>query len=82
MHDPTTKNRQGNDVGDSDRSVIFFSNEEQGKIANELVEGINRSKVLPVKIMTEVVEAKILFSRRSKSKLRHVLFLKYLTRNM
>ncbi len=39
MHDPTTLNRQGNDVGDQYRSVIFYHSEDQKKIANEMIEG-------------------------------------------
>src|SRR3954469_15265195 len=37
IHDPSTRNRQGNDVGASYRSAIFFNNEEQEKTANELI---------------------------------------------
>jgi peptide-methionine (S)-S-oxide reductase len=39
LHDPTTLNRQGNDVGEIYRSVIFFHNDEQKKIAEELKNG-------------------------------------------
>lgn len=39
MHDPTTVNRQGNDVGDEYRSVIFYHNQEQQKIAEEMING-------------------------------------------
>src|SRR3712207_9555456 len=37
IHDPTTRNRQGNDRGTSYRSAIFYLNEEQKQIANELI---------------------------------------------
>jgi len=57
MHDPTTKNRQGNDIGDSYRSAIFFANEKQEKIANDLIDEINKSKILDSSIKTEVVKA-------------------------
>lgn len=37
IHDPTTRNRQGNDTGTSYRSAVFFKNEEQKQIASELI---------------------------------------------
>lgn len=40
IHDPTTRDRQGNDVGPQYRSVIFYSSEEQKRIAEEMVRGI------------------------------------------
>ena len=40
-HDPTTLNRQGNDVGPQYRSAIFYHNEEQEKIAKEVIEELN-----------------------------------------
>ena len=57
MHDPTTENRQGNDIGDSYRSAIFFANDKQEKVAKELIEAIDGSGVLPGSIKTEVVKA-------------------------
>lgn len=58
IHDPTTKNRQGNDVGPSYRSAIFFLNEEQRKIAATLIGGLNASQKFPGLIVTEVVQAR------------------------
>lgn len=43
MHDPTTVDRQGNDRGSSYRSAIFFQNEEEKKIAEEVIQVVNES---------------------------------------
>jgi len=43
MHDPTTANRQGNDVGTQYRSAIFFHSDEQKKVAEEVIEKVNAS---------------------------------------
>lgn len=43
VHDPTTLNRQGNDVGDSYRSVIFYSNDEEKREADEFINIVNKS---------------------------------------
>ncbi|MEI2749964.1 MAG: peptide-methionine (S)-S-oxide reductase MsrA [Ferruginibacter sp.] len=51
-HDPTTLNRQGNDVGTQYRSVIFYHNEEQKKIAAAYIDQLNQSKVFPAPIVT------------------------------
>ena len=45
MHDPTTLNRQGADVGTQYRSVIFYKNEEQKKAAESIIEELNNAKV-------------------------------------
>jgi peptide-methionine (S)-S-oxide reductase len=55
IHDPTTLNRQGNDVGPQYRSVIFTCNEEQARIAHEVVADIERQGVTPV--VTEIAPA-------------------------
>jgi len=56
-HDPTTRNRQGNDTGTSYRSAIFFSNEEQKRIAEETIADVDASGLWPGKVVTEVVAA-------------------------
>lgn len=56
-HDSTTKNRQGNDVGDSYRSAIFVLNGEQANIATDLIKELDASGILPGPIATEVVKA-------------------------
>lgn len=53
-HDPTTLNRQGADVGTQYRSVIFYHNEEQKKIAEEIKEKLNDSKIWENPIVTEI----------------------------
>ena len=54
IHDPTTRNRQGNDVGTSYRSAIFYLNDEQKKTAEELIAAMTASDKWPGKIVTEV----------------------------
>jgi peptide-methionine (S)-S-oxide reductase len=51
-HDPTTKNRQGNDVGPQYRSAIFYLNDEQKKVAEAYVAQVDKAKVLPKPIVT------------------------------
>ena len=58
IHDPTTRNRQGNDRGTSYRSAIFYLNEQQNKIAKDLIAEMAASKKWPGSIVTEVVPAK------------------------
>lgn len=57
IHDPTTRNRQGNDVGTSYRSAIFYTNDEQKRVAHEVVSDIESSGVWPGKVVTEVAPA-------------------------
>lgn len=57
IHDPTTKNRQGNDVGTSYRSAIFYTNEEQKRVAEETIADLNASGLWPNKVVTEVKPA-------------------------
>jgi peptide-methionine (S)-S-oxide reductase len=57
IHNPTTLNRQGNDVGASYRSAIFYTNDEQRDTATKLIEEMDASGVWPGKIVTQVVAA-------------------------
>ena len=57
MHDPTTPNRQGNDVGEQYRSVIFYLNEQQKKTAEEVIAELTREKVFADPIVTTVEPA-------------------------
>lgn len=54
IHDPTTKNRQGNDRGSSYRSAIFYTTEEQKQVALDTIEDVNASGLWPGKVVTEV----------------------------
>lgn len=62
IHDPTTPNRQGNDEGDSYRSVIFYADEDEMKSANEMIEKVNESHRWTSPVVTQVVPAAIFWS--------------------
>ncbi|MCS6824494.1 MAG: peptide-methionine (S)-S-oxide reductase MsrA [Cytophagaceae bacterium] len=53
-HDPTTPNRQGNDVGTQYRSVIFYHTQQQKQVAEELKQKLNQEKVFHAPIVTEI----------------------------
>jgi peptide-methionine (S)-S-oxide reductase len=55
IHDPTTLNRQGNDVGTSYRSAIFYTSEEQRRIGDDTIAEINASGLWPGRVVTQVV---------------------------
>jgi len=57
IHDPTTRNRQGNDVGRGYRSAIFYENEEQKRVALDTIADVNASGLWPGQVVTEVVPA-------------------------
>ena len=57
IHDPTTRNRQGNDVGTSYRSAIFTTSDEQRRIAEDTIADVNASGLWPGRVVTEVVTA-------------------------
>jgi peptide methionine sulfoxide reductase msrA/msrB len=58
MHDPTTLNRQGNDVGTSYRSAIFYHDEEQHRIAERVKTAVDKSGKWKNPVVTEIVPAK------------------------
>jgi peptide-methionine (S)-S-oxide reductase len=55
IHDPSTRNRQGNDVGTSYRSAIFYTSDEQKRVALDTIADIDASGIWPGKAVTEVV---------------------------
>jgi len=57
IHDPTTKNRQGNDRGTSYRSAIYYTNDEQRRVAEETIKDVEASGLWPGKVVTEVAPA-------------------------
>jgi peptide-methionine (S)-S-oxide reductase len=57
IHDPTTKNRQGNDLGLSYRSAIFYTSDEQRKVAEDTIADVDASGLWPGKVVTELAPA-------------------------
>ncbi len=57
IHDPTTLNRQGNDVGTQYRSAVFYHSDEQKRAAEEVIRKLEAEKIFGAKIVTEVVPA-------------------------
>ena len=61
MHDPTTLNRQGNDIGTQYRSAVFYHNDAQKKAAEEIIAALNTSKAYPNPIVTEVSKLDVFY---------------------
>jgi peptide-methionine (S)-S-oxide reductase len=57
IHDPTTRNRQGNDRGPSYRSAIFYTSDDQRRVAEETIADVDASGLWPGKAVTEIVPA-------------------------
>jgi peptide-methionine (S)-S-oxide reductase len=57
IHDPTTLNRQGNDRGTSYRSAIFYTTEEQRRVAEDTIAHVEASGLCPGKVVTELSPA-------------------------
>lgn len=61
IHDPTTLNRQGNDVGSSYRSAIFYHDEKQKKVAEETISCLDSTGVWNDSIVTEVTAISVFY---------------------
>src|SRR3954471_16762155 len=57
IHDPSTKDRQGNDIGSSYRSEIFYTSDEQRQVAEDTIADVEASGLWPGKVVTEISEA-------------------------
>jgi peptide-methionine (S)-S-oxide reductase len=57
VHDPTTRNRQGNDIGMSYRSAIFYADDTQQQVALDTIADVNASGLWPGKVVTDVAPA-------------------------
>lgn len=57
IHDPSTRDRQGNDVGASYRSAIFYTSDEQKRVAEDTIADVDASGLWPGKVVTEVAPA-------------------------
>jgi peptide-methionine (S)-S-oxide reductase len=57
IHDPTTRNRQGNDLGTSYRSAIFYTSEDQKRVALDTIADVEASGLWPGQVVTEVTPA-------------------------
>ena len=57
IHDPTTRNRQGNDIGASYRSAIFYTSPEQERVARDTIADVEASGLWPGKVVTELAPA-------------------------
>ena len=67
IHDPTTKNRQGNDVGTSYRSAIFYTDDEQKRVALDTIADVDASGLWPGKVVTEVTPGERLLGGRARA---------------
>ncbi len=57
IHDPTTLNRQGNDIGTSYRSGIYYLNDAQKEVAEQTIDDVNKSGIWPGPVVTEIAPA-------------------------
>jgi len=62
LHDPTTKDRQGADIGTQYRSAIFYHSDDQKKRTEAMIERLNKERIFPTPIVTEVVPVGTFFA--------------------
>ena len=67
IHDPTTLNRQGNDLGTSYRSAIFYTSDEQQRVAEDTIADVDASGLWPGKVVTEVAPVGRLLGSRARA---------------
>jgi peptide-methionine (S)-S-oxide reductase len=68
MHDPTSLNRQGADVGTQYRSAIFYHNQEQKATAEALIEELNKEAIFDKPIVTSVEQLKVFYNAETYHK--------------
>jgi peptide-methionine (S)-S-oxide reductase len=61
VHDPTTLNRQGNDVGTSYRSAVFYHSDEQKAVVEDVIRELSAQKLWPAPIVTEVKKFEVFY---------------------
>ncbi len=61
MHDPTTLNRQGNDVGTQYRSVVYYHNEHQKEVSTSIKNKLTEAKIWPDPIVTEITKFEVFY---------------------
>lgn len=61
IHDPTTRNRQGNDIGSQYRTAIFYHNDAQRREAEKMIAGLDEMHIWPAPIVTEVATAQVFY---------------------
>ena len=61
MHDPSTPNKQGVDIGTQYRSMIFYTDESEKDIAKDIIDKLNQTKYIFSKIVTEVVPFEVFY---------------------
>ena len=59
IHDPTTIDRQGNDIGDSYRSEIYYTSQSQKEVAEQTIQDVDASGIWPGKVVTKVTKADV-----------------------
>jgi peptide-methionine (S)-S-oxide reductase len=66
VHDPTTLNRQGNDVGTQYRSAIFYTDDHQKKAAEEFIDSLSKNNVFDSPIVTEIVPFDVFYKAETE----------------